>query len=559
MKKRLTSILLTFCMVLTLLPATAFAADTAPPKQNLYQVGSNPVYRSSPNGDTIGKIPAGTILEVLEIKGDWAKVRYEGKEYYMWAARLIKVTPAQTYQDGWYPISIFGGGLGVDFDGGAVLVNYMNGTIVVNRNFYLKNVGNGQITLRMLDGTYLGISGEIKNGVQLTAVKDPYPWIVYSHPDSSEFSLRPPANTKMAVNVSGSGTAVGTPIILWEHSDTPDNAWLMLQVLVAEDWTKTITRGYMAELLARIMSNGGGESNIKYYPPGPGGNQGTMFKGIPENTAPMRRWAVGYLRYWGVFPVEKFDEDVEITYGEFTTYLIKLMDYYNNSFGPGVAKPFVLTKDTIKKFALENFGQNTDPNAIMTIWHGQMLSDATVRWMQAINSNKTQGFPFPFPYPDGKTRTKTPMPAPSTPTVPTGITATPTNTKFMLNGAEVALPAYSIGGNNYVKLRDVGALLKTRFDVRFEDGKAKLYNHAAYTKTSGELAATGKDSKSATLSTTDFVWGDTGAAVTGLTAYTIGGNNYIKLRDIAKLFDFDVDWRDGKAWIEPDVSPYTED
>jgi hypothetical protein len=47
--------------------------------------------------------------------------------------------------------------------------------------------------------------------------------------------------------------------------------------------------------------------------------------------------------------------------------------------------------------------------------------------------------------------------------------------------------------------------------------------NAAYTKTSGELAAIGKDSKSATLSTTDFVWGDTGAAVTGLTAYTIGG------------------------------------
>lgn len=152
-----------------------------------------------------------------------------------------------------------------------------------------------------------------------------------------------------------------------------------------------------------------------------------------------------------------------------------------------------------------------------------------------------------------------PTPAPSTPAAPTGITATPTNTKFMLNGAEVALPAYSIGGNNYVKLRDVGALLKTRFDVRWEDGKAKLYNHAAYTAVGGELAAIGKESKSATLSTTDFVWGDTGAAVTGLTAYTIGGNNFVKLRDIAKLFDFDVDWRDGKAWIEPDVSPYTED
>lgn len=155
------------------------------------------------------------------------------------------------------------------------------------------------------------------------------------------------------------------------------------------------------------------------------------------------------------------------------------------------------------------------------------------------------------------------IPMTSIPTPPSApadtLTAVPTNTKFMLNGAEVALPAYAISGNNYVKLRDVGALLKTRFDVRWENGKAKLYNHVAYTKTSGELAAIGKDSKSATLSTTDFVWGDTGAAVSGLTAYTIGGNNYIKLRDIAKLFGFDVDWSDGKAWIEPDVSPYTED
>jgi hypothetical protein len=42
----------------------------------------------------------------------------------------------------------------------------------------------------------------------------------------------------------------------------------------------------------------------------------------------------------------------------------------------------------------------------------------------------------------------------------------------MRNGAEVNLPAYSINDNNYIKLRDVGALLKTRFDVRWEDGKA---------------------------------------------------------------------------------------
>lgn len=105
--------------------------------------------------------------------------------------------------------------------------------------------------------------------------------------------------------------------------------------------------------------------------------------------------------------------------------------------------------------------------------------------------------------------------------------------------------------------------MKTRFDVRWEDGKAKLYNLAAYSAVGGELAAIGTDSKNATLSTTGFMlydkWGEWAGNVTDLTAYNIGGNNYIKLRDIAKLFDFDVDWRDGKAWIEPGVSPYTED
>lgn len=139
------------------------------------------------------------------------------------------------------------------------------------------------------------------------------------------------------------------------------------------------------------------------------------------------------------------------------------------------------------------------------------------------------------------------------------VTATPTNTRFMLNDEEVALPAYIIENNNYVKLRDVAALLETRFDVRWEDGKAKLYNHAAYTAVGGELAGIGTGNKIAELSNTDFVWGETGEAIAGLTAYNIDSNNYIKLRDIAQLFDFDVDWRDGKAWIEPDVSPYTPD
>jgi hypothetical protein len=138
-------------------------------------------------------------------------------------------------------------------------------------------------------------------------------------------------------------------------------------------------------------------------------------------------------------------------------------------------------------------------------------------------------------------------------------TATPTNTTFILNDEQVSLPAYLIDENNYVKLRDVAALLETRFEVLWQDGKAKLYNHKPYTVIGGELVDVGTDSQTATPSTTAFVWGESDEAVTGLTAYLIAENNYIKLRDIAKLFDFDVDWRDGKAWIEPDMSPYTED
>ena len=57
----------------------------------MYQVGANPVYRAKPDGDIVGEFPSGTILEVTELKGDWAKVKYEGKAYYMWAARLTKV------------------------------------------------------------------------------------------------------------------------------------------------------------------------------------------------------------------------------------------------------------------------------------------------------------------------------------------------------------------------------------------------------------------------------------------------------------------------------------
>jgi len=445
----------------------------------MYKVGTNPVYRSKPDGDIVGTLPSDTILEVTEVKGDWAKIKYEGKVYYMWAARLTKVSAGET---------------------------------------------------------------------QLAAVNKPYLWQIEIKDSAVEANvvMRPSENPKMAVVMSGKGYTDGARVILTERFADSNVRF--------EDWGVLVSNAEMAQLFSGVLHNLG-----NYYP------EESPVKWTNERITTYWQNAVNQCYGCRVFTNPNMNWSANPTYGEFTSYLIRLMDYNKGLVSRKVA-PF--TMDTIKSFAI---GGDTSANAKITweqaatlqyktIWWGEEevvkvgdvsgVRDKVVDLRLAVpprNLKSSVGTP-------GQTPASTPTPAPAN-----TVTATPTNTKFMLNDAEVALPAYSIGGNNYVKLRDVAALLKTRFDVRWEDGKAKLYNHAAYTKTSGELAAIGKDSKSATLSTTNFVWGDTGKTVTGLTAYTIGGNNYIKLRDIAKLFDFDVDWRDGKAWIEPDVSPYTED
>ncbi len=452
----------------------------------MYKVGTNPVYRSEPNGDIVGELPAGTILEVTEIKGDWAKVRFEGQAYYMWAARLTRVNAGST---------------------------------------------------------------------RVAAVDHPYLWhIEYSY-DMSQVAMRPAENPKVMVMPAEKSYPDGAKVILSEYIP-------YLKNINFEDWGRTINNMEMAELLDGVFFTLGlygpysEENSLKWTSDIPNDNlNGTLIARIDR------------LYGWRVFTNPNIAWRGIPTYGEFTAYLIKLMDYNKSQ---SSTRYSAFTNDTIKSFAI---GGDTNPNAKITWEQASTLQHKTIHWAEAewvrigeksglgdmVEShllvapwNLTSSGYIPL------SMSSTPSPAPAQNPTPTGI-ATPTNTKFMLDGAQVALPAYSIGGNNFVKLRDVGALLQTRFDVRWEGGKAKLYNHAAYTRTSGELAAIGKDSKSATLSTTDFVWGDTGAAVTGLTAYNIGGNNYIKLRDIAKLFDFDVDWRDGKAWIEPDVSPYTVD
>lgn len=122
--------------------------------------------------------------------------------------------------------------------------------------------------------------------------------------------------------------------------------------------------------------------------------------------------------------------------------------------------------------------------------------------------------------------------------------AKPTSSKVLVNGKVVEFDAYNINNNNYFKLRDLAqAVNKT--DKNFEvtwDGKnnaINLISNKPYTAVGGELVKGDGKAKTATLSTAK-IYKD-GKEVT-LTAYTINGNNYFKLRDIAKAFDIGVTW-----------------
>jgi len=127
---------------------------------------------------------------------------------------------------------------------------------------------------------------------------------------------------------------------------------------------------------------------------------------------------------------------------------------------------------------------------------------------------------------------------------PEKATATPSSTRLMVNGKNVAVDAYTIGGNNYIKIRDLAAMVNNtvkNFEVTYDSLKnaINLISNKAYTSVGGEMAKGDGKARQATR-TNSKIFVDGGEV--SMTAYNIGGSNYFKLRDVMQIFDISVGW-----------------
>ena len=135
-------------------------------------------------------------------------------------------------------------------------------------------------------------------------------------------------------------------------------------------------------------------------------------------------------------------------------------------------------------------------------------------------------------------------------------TAKPTASVVTVNGDSVAFDAYNINASNYFKLRDLAYALNgtsKQFEVNWDaENKAiKITSGKSYTVVGGEMEKGGGSSKTAAQSLTAIY---VNGAPFYLNAYTIDGNNYLKLRDVAAVLNFGVAYDSSKKVIRIDTS-----
>ncbi len=115
---------------------------------------------------------------------------------------------------------------------------------------------------------------------------------------------------------------------------------------------------------------------------------------------------------------------------------------------------------------------------------------------------------------------------------------------IIVNGESVEMEVYNIDGSNYFKLRDIAMLLngtESGFSVDYDAEKREMITETGedYAPVGGELTA-GEDKSAATV-VSEWMLTVDGEEV-DCYIYNIGGNNFFKLRDLGRVFGFDVDY-----------------
>jgi len=120
----------------------------------------------------------------------------------------------------------------------------------------------------------------------------------------------------------------------------------------------------------------------------------------------------------------------------------------------------------------------------------------------------------------------------------------------------VTFEAYTINGYNYFKLRDLAQAVNgsnKNFEVTWDSPKnaINLISYKRYTVAGGELSKGDGKVKTGNLCTSTIYKDGVKIA---LSAYTIRGYNYFKLRDIAQAFDIGVTYDGATSTIGIDTS-----
>ncbi|HOM03109.1 MAG TPA: stalk domain-containing protein [Acetivibrio sp.] len=288
------------------------------------------------------------------------------------------------------------------------------------------------------------------------------------------------------------------------------------------------------------------------------------------------------------FPVESLNMVVDYDYDEDEEITVKdILAYYNDNGGVPTyyaeTGPVIITaKTAMRTFYFTYKGDiptTFDPKYysydeyVYNFDNKQTYSEPPEDWLIADGTTATlskpgkyffilvddglisSSFPGVFCVHIGDIPVDTPAEAP-VPKDSTPVNVNPTTSKVLVNGKVVEFEAYNINGYNYFKLRDIAQAVNNtekNFEVTWDgaNNAINLISNKPYTPAGGELAK-GDGKAKVAIPTTSKIYKD-GKEIF-LTAYNINGNNYFKLRDVAKAFDIGITWDGTTSTIGVDTS-----